>query len=144
MATNAISANGTLLQIGDGATPTEAFTTIAEVKTIGGPTLSARMQEVIHHSGGGWVDKLAILLDAGDVSFEINFIPTDATHSYAAGLLKDFYNKTRRNFKLIFPDAGTTTWQFAAFVSEFESNAPSDNVLTASVTLTVTGVPTLE
>jgi hypothetical protein len=139
---NSISAHGTLLQIGDGEV-TEAFTTIAEVKAISGPNITQVIKEVTNHSSAGWVERLPILVDGGDVSFEINFIPSDGTHSYAAGLLGDSIARTKRNFKLIFPDGGSTTWAFAAYVSEFSPAAPSDDVLTASVTLTIAEAPTL-
>lgn len=144
MATNALAGFGTLLKIGDGGTPTEVFTTIAEVKDITPPKLSMDTDDVTHQtSPGGWKEKLPTLLDAGEVTFELNFIPTDATQGYSTGLIKDLVNKTRRNFQLVFPDSGSTTWAFAAFVTGFEPSAPVGGTLTASVTLTVTGQPTL-
>lgn len=138
----AISAHGTLLKIGDGG-GTEVFTTIAEVRTIGGPKIEAIIKEVTHHSSAGWVEKLPVLLDAGDVEFEVNFLPTDATHSYSTGLIKDLVNKTKRNFKLVFPDGGSTTWTFSAYVSNFEPDENADEELMASFTLSITGAPTL-
>ncbi len=140
----AIRAIGTLLKIGDGATPTETFTTIGEVTDLSGPGLSLDTIEVTHHSStGGWKESIGGLLSGGEVSFTINYTPTAATHNNTTGLIRDLRSRTVRNFQLVFPDAGSTTWAFAALVSSFEPSMPVDGQLSADVTLTVTGQPTL-
>jgi predicted secreted protein len=142
--TSALSSFGTLLKIGDGGNPTETFTTIAEVKDIKGPGLELSTEEVTNHSStGGWKEYVATLLDAGEVSFDMNFIPTSATQSQTSGLVKDMKNKTLRNFKLVFPDNGNTTWSFSAYVTKFEVDEPVEGILGASCTLKITGQPTL-
>jgi len=139
-----ISSFGTLLQQGDGGTPTEAFTTIAEVLDISGPGLSLGMEDGTHHSStGGWREQIPTLLDGGQVSFDIQYDPVGATHDASTGLIKDMEDKTLRNFQLVFPDSGSTTWSFAAYVAEFEPGAPVEGKLTASVTLQLSGQPTL-
>jgi predicted secreted protein len=142
--TSAISSFGTLLKIGDGGSPTETFTTIAEVQDISGPDLKLNTEEATSHSStGGWKESVATILEAGDVTFEIGFVPTHATHSYSAGLIKDMVNRTKRNFKLVFPDTGATTWTFSAFVTKFQPKAKVKGKLEASVGLEITGQPTL-
>jgi predicted secreted protein len=142
-ATNAVNAFGTLLKIGDGG-GSEVFTTIAEVTNISGPSLSLDTIEVTNHSStNGWKERIAGLLDAGEVTFDINYLPTDATHSFSAGLVKDMVNRTKRNFKIVFPNTGNTTWTFSAFVTKFQPKAPTNDRLTASVSLMITGQPTL-
>lgn len=134
---------GALLKIGDGG-GTEAFTTIAEVSNISGPNLKLDTVEVTSHSSSGaWREKIATLLDGGDVTFDIFFAPTGATHSQTSGLLKDMKNRTKRNFTLTFPNTGATVWTFPAYVSSFQPSAPVDGALTASLTLTIAGAPTL-
>ena len=140
---NAISAFGTLLKIGDGGAP-ESFTTIAEVKDIGGPKLKSNTAEVTNHSStDGWLEKIGTILEAGQVTFKINFVPTATTHSFSTGLIKDFVARTKRNFKLVFPDTGATTWSFTAIVTGFEPSEPVNGPLEADVTLDITGKPTL-
>ena len=137
---NAIAAYGTLLQVGDGAGP-EVFTTIAEVKSISGPSFSSEVIDVTTHSSaaaGAWREKIASLIDPGELSFDINLVPTDTQH---VALRTDMVNRTKRNFKIVFPDSGTTTWQIAGFVTGFEVNAETDGVLEASLTLTLTDPP---
>ncbi len=141
--TSALSAFGTLLKIGDGGSP-ETFTTIAEVKALNPPKLHLDTEEVTSHgSTAGWKEKVATLLEAGPVKFTVNFIPADATHSYATGLIHDMVTRTKRNFKVVFPDAGSTTWTFAAFVSDVDISADADGVLEADIELDLTGQPTL-
>lgn len=146
MATGAIAGIGTKLQIGDGGSP-ESFTTIAEVTEISGPSLGADTADVTSHDSelneGGFEEHIVTILRTGEVTFTINYIPTDGTHDASSGLLNDYQNKTLRNFKLVFPDSSNTTWSFSAYVTGFEpSTSPSDQY-DASVTLKPSGEPTL-
>jgi predicted secreted protein len=137
------SAFGTFLKIGDGAT-SETFTTIAEVVTITGPSLAMDPLEMTNHdSAGQWEEFIGGTLRSGEVSFDINYIPTAGTHDATTGLLNDLENRTFRNFQLVFSDTGGTTWSFSAFVTGFEPSAPFDDKLAASVTLKLSGQPTL-
>jgi hypothetical protein len=134
---------GTLLKIGDGG-GTEVFTTIAEVRDIKGPDLGLSTAESTNHSSpGGYRERVATLKDGGKVTFTLNFLPTAATQSYSTGLIKDFSNKTKRNFQLVFPDSGVTTWLLPALVTKFTPDEPVDGVLSADVELTISGQPTL-
>lgn len=136
MASNAIGGFGTLVKIGDGG-GTEVFTTIAELKTIKLPGIKNTIIDVTSHSSpGGIREKLAVLGEITEMSFDVSFIPTNATHSYTSGLLRDALARNKRNFKVVLPDAAGTTWQGAAYVEEFTPEAPLDNVLKASIKLT--------
>ncbi len=140
----AIAAFGTLLKIGDAATPTENFTAVAEVVNITGPNLSMDPIEVTHQgSAGGWKEFIGGLLDGGEVTCDINYIPTETTQNATAGLINDMENKTVRNFKLVFSDIGNSTWAFPALVTGFEPSAPVEDKLAVTVTLKVSGQPTL-
>ena len=83
------------------------------------------------------------LLSGEEVSLDINYNPTHATHDASTGLIADMVNRTVRNFQLVLPDANSTTWSFSALVTAFEPSEPIDDKLSASVTLKVTGQPTL-
>lgn len=139
-----ISAFGSLLKIGDGGNGAEVFTTIAQVNSLSGPGLTMDPIDVTHHgSTAGWRQFVGGLFDAGEVTFEINYDPVAATHDASTGLLSDMEGRTVRNFQLVFPDAGATTWGFAALVTAFEPGMPIDDKLSASVTVKVSGQPTL-
>lgn len=139
----AINAKGTQFQMGDGGGP-ETFTTVAEVMDIGGPALSSDTTDTTSHdSASGFEDVLPTILRTGEVTFNINYVPTHATHNATTGLVRDYRLKTRRNYRLIFPDSGSTTWSFAGYVTGFNVNAPVADRLNADVTIKITGAPTL-
>lgn len=138
-----ISSFGTLLKMGDGASP-EVFTTIAEVLDISGPSLALDTEETTSHSStGGWEEFVATILRSGEVSFSVNYDPVGATHDASTGLISDMENRTLRNFQLVFPDTGSTTWSFAAYVTGFEPGMPVAGKLSADVSLKISGQPTL-
>lgn len=141
--TSSIKAYGTLLKRGDGGTP-EAFTTLAEVRDISGPELSLDTVDVTSHSSSnGWEEHVATILRSGEVTFDINYVPSGSDHDASTGIIADMTSRTLRNWQLVFPDSGSTTWNFAAYVTGFSPNAPVAGELTASVTLKVSGEPTL-
>lgn len=138
MATTAIAAYGVTLKIGS--------TAIAEVTKIDFGGIKLDTVEVTNMaSTGGWREYIATLLDGGDVTFDINYVPTAATHKYAAaGLLYILANtKALTTFSLVWSDSGLTTWGFTAFVVTFKPGAAVDGKLQASVTLKISGQPTL-
>ncbi len=95
------------------------------------------------HDSGGWREYIGTLLTGGEVSFDLNFIPTSATQSYSSGLIEDMVSRTKRNFNLVFSDTGATTWAFTALVTGFKPSAAVEDELAAEVTLQITGAPTL-
>ena len=148
MTVAAVKALGTLLKRGDGGGP-EIFATVAEVLNISGPSLSLETIDVTSH--GGWREFITGLANGGEITLELNYIPDNASHDATAGLLKDFEDQisgvlaTPRNYELVFPDTSNTTWTFAAWITAFETTASASGTekLGASVTLTITGQPTL-
>lgn len=146
MTTNAIIGKGIQFQVGDGGGP-EVWTTVAEVMDVSGPGMSRDAIDVTtHDSPGQWRQFIKGLKDPGEITFDIKYLPTEATHKKAAqGLLAelDDDSTTLRNFKLVFPDSGSTTWSFSGFVKGFEQTAPTEGDLTASVTIQISGDPGL-
>lgn len=134
---SAVFAFGTLLK--------RSGTTIAEVTDITPPGVSRDSVEVTHHqSPARYREFIKGLLDAGEVSFTINYIPDNTTHNNALGLLSDFTNNaTIDTWTLVFPNVAGTTWTFPAFVTKFDPKAPIDDKLSADITLKVSGQPTL-
>ena len=138
---NAVAAYGTLLKIGDGGGP-EVFTTLAEVKGIEGPTMETEVIDVTTHSSaaaGAFREKLATLIDAGEVTFDLNMVPGDTQHD---ALRTDQLNRTKRNFELWFPSSGSADIEFEAVVTNFPLSFPVDGTIESSVTLTITKAPT--
>jgi hypothetical protein len=143
MATAAKSSFGTYLKLGDGGA-TETFATIAEVKDIKGPALKLDVEDVTSHdSTDGWVERIGTLLDGGTVKLSVNWLPANNTQSFTNGLLKDMVGRTKRNFQLVVPAAASLTWAFAAIVTDFAPDLKVKGAQEASITLQLTGKPTL-
>lgn len=138
----ALSSFGTFLKIGNGGTPTETFTTIAEVRDISGPSFAVGTEDVTNHDSNGWREHIPTIIEGGEVTFDINFVG-GATQGFASGsLYDDMVDKTKRNFQIVLPagvGSSNDTGSFAAYVTGFELSAPVEGVLTASVTLSITG-----
>lgn len=139
----ATSSFGILLQMGDGAEP-EAFATIAEVRDITPPAIQATTEEVTHHtSPGAFLEKIATMLSLGDVTFMVNWLPADPTHDPTDGLIGAALGRIRKNWKIVFPDADSTTWAFMGFVTNFTPSGAVSGVLTGDITIEPTGMPTI-
>ncbi len=140
---NALSSFGHLLKIGDGAS-TEVFSTIAEVMDVNGPDLSLYTEEVTSQTSANAYDEhIGTILRGGEVTLDIHYIPTDGTHDESTGLISVMQSKASNNFQLIMTDSGTTTWSFAALVTKLSPTMPVVGALRASVTMKITGKPTL-
>lgn len=127
-----VESHGTLLK--------RAGATIAEVKDISGPNFSRGSIETTSHSSpGAWKEFILGTKENGEITFSVNFIPTDATHSATAGLLYDFINNVLGTYTLTFPDA--SVWTCTAYVMAFGVTAPVEGVLGANVTLKLSGAP---
>lgn len=135
--TSGVSAFGTQYKIGG--------TAVAEVTSISGPGLSADVIDMTSHdSTTGYREFVQGLKDGGEVSFDIIYVPAGVTHKNASGGLLWYYEQGgTAQHSIVFPDSATTTWTFDAFVTNFEVGAPIDDKLSASVTIKVTGKPTL-
>jgi|SRR3990172_6495050 len=132
-----MAAYGTLLKIGSGGTA-ETFTTIAEVGDIDGPSMSVDTIEMTSHSSpGARKEFVASLIDSGEISFPINFIPTDGTHDDVTGIQKIMNDRSVWNWQMLFPDASVVT--FAAIVTAFGIKAPVADKLSADLSLKITG-----
>lgn len=100
-----LNAFGTLLQRGDGVTPTEGFTTVSEITNIEAPAVETDIIDLTHHtSPDAYKEYVLGLRDAGEVTLEGNYVPTDATIRASTGLLADNLSGVKRNWKLVFPD----------------------------------------
>jgi len=137
---DALSSFGTLMKIGDGDEP-ENFTTIAEVLDINGIGFTLDTTDITSHDSPDAIEEVIPgILRTDPITFTIQFVPTEATHSYSTGLLADMMNRTKRNFQMVFPDAAATTWTAACYVTKFSTRAPVSGALQADVELKPTNV----
>lgn len=136
----AIQGPGFLLQKGDGAAP-ENFTTTTEVKDITGPGVKVDTTDVTNQSSpGGWEEVMPSIRRGGEVTFDCHFQPADATHNASTGLQADLINRTSRNWRIIIPN-NAIKCTFTGFMTGLQWKMPVGGVMTASVTIKVTGQP---
>jgi predicted secreted protein len=135
-----VAAFGTLLQRGDDAGT--VFTTIANVTSIGGPERSRDTIDVTaHDSPDGWMEFIGSLKDAGEVTCDINYDPSEVTHD----IDDDFDDVDPRAWRIvILPDtADEYTWSLHAILTKLGDEFPYDDKMARSLTLKLSGKPTL-
>lgn len=138
-------AQGTLLQVGDGAGPPEAFTTVAEVLDITGPGIEREEIDTTSHDvSDGFRTFIAGLADGGEVSFDIQYTPGAATHAETTrGITALALNGLVVNWRITLPVTPVKHWAFAGFVSGFEAGYPVGDKMNGSVTIKVTNKPSI-
>ena len=141
MTTEVTIGYGTLFATGNGATP-EVFTTLAEVTSITPPNFARDSIDASHgQSPGAMREFIAGMTDPGEVSIEMNFVPGNAAADALADELALTPATATKNRRITFPDG--TTWDFPAFLTAFEPDAPLDDKMTASATFKVAGAVTI-
>lgn len=143
----AVAAINTLLQLGNGSSP-EVYTSVANVGDITGLSMQATVVDVTSQSNGSpFRQKIVTLLDAGQVSFPLYFVPDDAGHALLLHIFttraSDYLAITGGGapWRLQFPDQDATRYAFNAYISKFSQKAPVAGVIVADTTLEVVGQP---
>lgn len=138
MPTKAVTGVGTVLAVGDAASP-EVFTAITEITSIGGPELSSEQVEVTSlDSAGGFKEFVTGLKDGGSISIENNWIKSDTSQ---VQMRDDVQAGTKRNYRITWPDSPSTVVDFSASVEAFSMTTEPDAPVTASMTLKISGAP---
>ena len=133
------TAKGTVLQMlntwASGGTYSAA---ISQVRSITGPTVKPKLVDITtHDTPGFWSRKATVLIEAGDISFEVNFDHMDASHAFTTGMWNQMVGLIKTGLRMIFPNsAGTLT--FPGYVAGHEFNAPVDNILSAKISMAIT------
>jgi len=139
--TNAQAAYGTLLKMGDGGSP-ENFSTVAEITDLSLPKFSLSTDDATNHDGTGWDESVATILSGGEPSFKADWITSSASQNETTGVLAAMLNRTKKNWKIVLPNAAKT-FSFAAYVTKFEPSANVKNKLDVSFSLKITGPVTV-
>jgi len=141
----ALGAIGTILSYGDGASP-EGFTVITNRSSLTGLSMSAAVVDVTNNNSSvAWRQKVVTLLDAGTLQFDLYFIPSDTGQKKILNFFTIRGQATAQtpiDFKLVFADAGATTWLFSGFFSKFNMTAAVAEVIKVQAEIVVTGAPT--
>lgn len=116
------------------------YSTVAEVNSISGPSMSREIIDVTSLSStGGYREFITGFRDGGEVTLELNFTITQFN------LFKtDFERNASWNYRIVMSDTGATTLNFAGFVTSIPPNIMPDDKVTLTVTIKVTGVLDLD
>lgn len=138
---DAFWAYGSLLQAGDGAV-SEAFTSVAEITKLTPPNLSRDAIEVTHTtSANGYREFIAGWRDGGEVAYEANWLPTNATQDYSTGLHASFNDDDVHNWRIVVPEV--LRIDFAGFITAHEPDLPLEDRATLSGKIKISGKPTV-
>lgn len=131
-------AQGTVLRIGDGATPTEAFTDIEGCDDFSGPGESADTIETTSHSSPGHRRQyIGGLINSGELTFDVFWIFVEPGQ---LALQAAFNDGLEHNFQMEFPvDTTDNLLSFAGIVTGMEWAVPKDDAVKKSVTIQITG-----
>lgn len=128
------------VKIGTSATGAEPYVDIAGLVKLDAPKLKNSAVDSTNHGSGGVAEKVSSgLVEVDDIKATFSFVEsamTTLTTACTAGTLM--------HFKITFPN--TQTWTFNGFITEFApagADAGSPELLTADVTIAVTGAMTI-
>jgi predicted secreted protein len=131
MASKATSGVGTKFQRWSGS----KWESLAEVNSINGPTKTRAFIDVTSlDSIGGYKEFITGFRDAGTIACKMNFT------RYSYDLMNtDFESATAQNYQIILPDTENTGLEFEGLVTELPLTIPTDDKITADVTIKITG-----
>ena len=126
------------------ATGTTTAATLTNVTGISGLDSEVEVIDVTSHdSSGSYREKVASFIDAGQLTFDVNFDPNSATHRATTGgilYLRD--QKTIVPWKVTFPGSPVHSFLVQGFVKSAPFEAPFDDKLGATITVELTGSAT--
>lgn len=117
------------------------YTTQAEVKSIGGPSMSRDALEATHmDSPDDHAEYISGIADGGEVTLVLNFRPEHATHGTTSGMLKSFQDGTVENWKIEWPQfTSTPTLAFSGLITGWEPSTAVRDVITVAVKIKISG-----
>jgi len=138
---NAISGVGTVFLRWDSSSPASAgdWQEIAEITSISGPSMSRDSIDVTSLSStAGYREFIGGFRDGGSVALGMNF--TRDTYDLMKG---DFEDDDVQYYEIVFPDPESTSVEFKGLVTELSLETPTDDKVTANVTIKVDGQVTV-
>ncbi|HLW51317.1 MAG TPA: phage tail tube protein [Candidatus Angelobacter sp.] len=134
---NSFAAIGTVFQKKN--TTDVSYVHIAEVISINWANVKLDLIDVTNmDSTGFYREFLPTLFDGGEISFELNYLPQDATQQ---ALKTDYDARTLLNMQLVLPSS-LGTWSFTGYIQEMGKVLEIDKQAKQSVKVKVTGKPT--
>ncbi len=133
MSSNALPSQGLKLKIVSGSPG--VYYDIPEVVSFSGPGGSGQIIDVTNLDSTA-IEKVMGLPDEGQLTFQINYVPSDAQH---AALREARNAQALTSFQIEFPDNAGTKWSFDGYVTNFTTSVGVNASIKASVTIEITG-----
>ena len=117
-----------------------AYVPIGGLRTIEGPGATVEERDATSHDSPGQAkEKRAGFIDGGDMSATMLYDPQDPTHQdFIAALV----SRAVRSWKIVDVDDDASETLFQGFVKDFRPSRPYNDMLSASIVIAVTGLPT--
>lgn len=136
--TDAMIGYNTAYAIWDATLSTPAYVDIAEVINVTpGASTADRIEATHMKSPNRRREYIAGLIDNGEATFEINWVPGSATDEL---IRQHFEAGTAANHRITFPNNVTVI--FEAVITGYEKESPIDDRMTATITVAVSGAET--
>lgn len=131
---------GVTLQVSDAYPAVTPTNSIGNVLDVTPPSATRDIIDITSSSSANMAREfIAGLIDYGEASMEINWMPGDAADVLLAAITLE---RQPRTWKLSFTQVSPTrTITFAGFLTAFERSAPMADKMTATLTIKVTGAP---
>lgn len=136
--TDYIDTQGTVLKVGNGASP-EVFTTIPNIVSIDGPSATRSEKDATHLASTAKESK-AGLRDYGSLNCEVEWDERDTVH---AGLRTKFDAGTNHNFLLIDAGSPQKQYSFTGWVKSLPQKYGVDAFVMSSMEIRLTGPMTV-
>lgn len=140
-ASQGVVAKGMSFKVGDGGTPTEVFTAIADVTRI---NISGRQADEIEftHLLSTMKEYKPGFVDPGTIALSLQFNPAVATHDGATGVESWLASGAMKNFKVVFPSTVGKTLSGMGFVRSNDISAETSGKITGECTFRLSGETT--
>lgn len=141
---------GALLQKGDGASP-ENFVSILGIKSISGPDISRDTHDTTDMlNPSQFRTFIGGLVDAGELSFDANWLPLDATQNQETGGLMAEFDKescdSLSNYRIVTPSCpgeDTLIIELGGILSGSSFELPMDDLMAFTGSVKLSGRPNL-
>lgn len=139
MSTNAEYYQGTVLKISSDMT-SASYVTFPDVELIDGPNYARDQLRVTTLDSGQWQEYTGGLTDGGELTFKINYIPTNTAHKVILTAIADGGTTGGRRMCRIDPGGSTSKSHYGlAVVTGHTMNGAAGEILTAQVKLKLSG-----
>lgn len=129
---------GTLWQVGDGATPTENFTTIAGAGDIQIADKVKSVDGTSQDSPGHQVQMFPVINDAVVIKVPLFLDPLDSGQRQ---LRTDMHSFTVRHYRLVTPTSPQTKDIYTAYPDDLSPSYPVANLMKMAASFTCTAAP---